>query len=207
VEAASLGPVITQPAFWLLAIGSMTSIGAIGGTTQNLKLYLGLDRQLPQAQIAGILSLVLVGSLVGRATMGWLADRWRKKHVMVLVYAIVALSIPPLAFSSTPAMLRLFAFLFGIGLGGDYMLIPLMAAELFGVRVMGRLLGLIITADGLAEAVVPMGVAALRDRTGSYTTRFLPLVALAVVGAMAVSMLPSGARQPERNAELAGAAE
>src|SRR5262249_54371287 len=55
VEAASLGPVITQPAFWLLAMGSMTSIGAIGGTTQNLKLYLGLDRQLPQAQIAGIL--------------------------------------------------------------------------------------------------------------------------------------------------------
>jgi MFS family permease len=207
IDAASLGPVLTRPAFWLLAIGSMTSIGAIGGTTQNLKLYLGLDRQLPQAQIAGILSLVLIGSLVGRITMGWLADRWRKKHVMVLVYAIVALSIPPLAFSATPGMLRLFAFVFGIGLGGDYMLIPLMAAELFGVRVMGRLLGLIITADGLAEAIVPMGVATLRDRTGSYTTGFLVLVALAVVGAIAVSMLPSREQLPERNAEFAEAAE
>jgi sugar phosphate permease len=199
VDATSLGPVLTQPAFWLLAIGSMTSIGAIGGTTQNLKLYLGLDRQLPQAEIAGILSLVLIGSLVGRIAMGWLADRWRKKHVMVLVYAIVALSIPPLAFSATPGMLRLFAFVFGIGLGGDYMLIPLMAAELFGVRVMGRLLGLIITADGLAEAIVPMGVATLRDRTGSYTTGFLLLVALAGVGAIAVSMLPSRIRR-EREA-------
>src|SRR5437588_736766 len=124
---------------------------AIGGTTQNLKLYLSLDRHLDQADIAGILSLLLVGSLVGRITMGWLADRWEKKYVMVLVYAIVALSIPPLAMSSMPAMLRVFAFLFGVGLGGDYMLIPLMAAELFGVRVMGRLLGVIITADGLAE--------------------------------------------------------
>src|SRR5205807_154768 len=132
--------VLTRPAFWLLAIGSMTSIGAIGGTTQNLKLYLSLDRHLDQADIAGILSLLLVGSLVGRITMGWLADRWEKKYVMVLVYAIVALSIPPLAMSSMPAMLRVFAFLFGVGLGGDYMLIPLMAAELFGVRVMGRLL-------------------------------------------------------------------
>ena len=117
--ADSLRPVLTRPAFWLLAIGSMTSIGAVGGTTQNLKLYLSLDRHLGQADIAGILSLLLVGSLVGRITMGWLADRWEKKHVMVLVYAIVALSIPPLAMSSMPAMLRVFAFLFGVGLGGD----------------------------------------------------------------------------------------
>jgi hypothetical protein len=52
-------------------------------------------------------------------------------------------------------MLRLCAFVFGIGLGGDYMLIPVMAPSV-GLRVMGRLLGLLITADGLAEAVVPM---------------------------------------------------
>jgi len=186
----SLRPVLTRPAFWLLAIGSMTSIGAIGGTTQNLKLYLSLDRHFGQADIAGILSLLLVGSLVGRIAMGWLADRWEKKHVMVLVYGIVALSIPPLAMSSMPAMLRVFAFLFGIGLGGDYMLIPLMAAELFGVRVMGRLLGVIITADGIAEAVVPMGVAALRDSTGSYRSGFFVLVALAAAGAAAISLLP-----------------
>ncbi|PYQ78300.1 MAG: MFS transporter, partial [Acidobacteria bacterium] len=172
--ADSLRPVLTRPAFWLLAIGSMTSIGAVGGTTQNLKLYLSLDRHLGQADIAGILSLLLVGSLVGRITMGWLADRWEKKHVMVLVYAIVALSIPPLAMSSMPAMLRVFAFLFGVGLGGDC------------------LLGVIITADGIAEAVVPMGVAALRDSTGSYGSGFFVLVALAVAGAAAVSMLPSG---------------
>jgi MFS family permease len=189
--AVSLRPALTQPAFWLLAIGSMTSIGAIGGTTQNLKLYLSLDRHLDQGDIATILSLLLAGSLAGRITMGWLADRWEKKHVMVLVYAIVALSIPPLAMSSMPAMLRVFAFLFGVGLGGDYMLIPLMAAELFGVRVMGRLLGVIITADGIAEAVVPMGVAAMRDATGSYASGFFLLVALAAAGAAAVSRLPS----------------
>jgi sugar phosphate permease len=200
--AAALGPIFRRRAFWLLAVGSMTSIGAIGGTTQNLKLYLSLDRHLSQAEIAGILSLILIGSLVGRVTMGWLADRRPKKHVMVLVYAIVALSIPPLAMSSTPSMLRLCAFVFGIGLGGDYMLIPLMAAELFGLRVMGRLLGVLITADGLAEAVVPMGVATLRDRTGSYTAGFTVLIALAVIGAVAVAMLPVGRRSGVTNSKF-----
>ena len=42
-----------------------------------------------------------------------------------------------------------------MGLGGDYMIIPLMAAELFGVRIMGRVMGLVLTADGLAEAPDP----------------------------------------------------
>ena len=39
------------------------------------------------------------------------------------------------------------------------MIIPLMAVELFGLRVMGRLMGIVLTADGVAEAVVPMMVA------------------------------------------------
>jgi len=43
-----------------------------------------------------------------------------------------------------------------------------MAADLFGLKRMGRVMGIVLTADGVAEAVVPMAVATLRDRTGSY---------------------------------------
>jgi sugar phosphate permease len=190
----SILPVLRTPAFYLLALGSMASIGAIGGTMQNLKLYLSLDRGLPQGEIATTLSLILVGSLVGRLLMGWLADRWTKKYVMLLIYTIVAVSIVPLALAPSPALLRIFALLFGVGLGGDYMIIPLMAAELFGVRVLGRLLGVVLTADGVAEAVVPVVVATIRDRTGSYTAGFVMLMVLAAVGAVAVAMLPRKAR-------------
>ena len=74
--AASLAPDPSRPAFFLLLVGSMASIGAVGGTMQNLALYLSLDRKLAQADVDGTLSLVLIGSLVGRLFMGWLADRW-----------------------------------------------------------------------------------------------------------------------------------
>jgi MFS family permease len=124
--------------------------------------------------------------------MGWLADRWAKKHVMLLVYALVAATIPLLAFAPTPALIHVGALLFGIGLGGDYMIIPLMAAELFGLKLLGRLMGVILTADGVAEATVPMGVAALRDASGTYTPGFLFLVALAALGALGVAFLPGG---------------
>jgi MFS family permease len=197
-EAPSLRGALGRPAFYLLLLGSMSSIGAVGGTIQNLKLYLGLDRGLAQAEIATVLSLILSGSIVGRLLMGWLADRWPKKRVMLLIYTIVAVSIPLMVFAPGPSLLKAFAVLFGIGLGGDYMIIPLMAAELFGLKLMGRVMGIVLTADGVAEAVAPMTVATLRDRMGSYAPGFTLLVALAAVGALAVALLPRGpARAPE----------
>jgi sugar phosphate permease len=186
----SILDVLRQPAFYLLALGSMASIGAVGGTTQNLKLYFAMDRGMAQGRVAELISLVLVGSIAGRLLMGWLADRWPRKRVMLLVYLIVAGTIPLLWAAPSPITLRAAALAFGVGLGGDYMIIPLMAADLFGLKRMGRVMGIVLTADGVSEAVVPMAVAALRDRTGSYGPGFALLVALAALGAVAVALLP-----------------
>jgi sugar phosphate permease len=191
-ETLSIASVFRQPAFYLLALGSLCSIGAVGGTIQNLKLYLSLDRGFDQGSAARVLSIILLGSIVGRLLMGWLADRWPKKHVMLLIYAIVAATIPLLVFGPSRPAIFLGAFLFGIGLGGDYMIIPLMAAELFGLRILGRVMGIVLTADGVGEAVMPMLVAGIRDRTGSYAGGFTLLVALAALGALAVAFLPRG---------------
>ncbi|HEV8188919.1 MAG TPA: MFS transporter [Pyrinomonadaceae bacterium] len=190
IPTAPIGWALKSKTFYLLAIGSMCSIGAVGGTNQHLKLFLSLDQHYAQVEAARVASLVLAFSLVGRLLMGWLADRYTKKYVMLLIYLLVAASIPVLFFASTPGAIYVFAVIFGIGLGGDYMIIPLMAAELFGVKVMGRLMGVVLTADGVAEATVPMLVGNLRDQTASYTVGFSVLIALALVGAIAVAWLP-----------------
>jgi cyanate permease len=82
------------------------------------------------------------------------------------------------------------AGVFGIGLGADYVIIPLMTAETFGIRVQGRLLGVILTADGVAEAVSPWLTGRLRDATGSYSTSCFLLVGMALLGVIAVLGLP-----------------
>ena len=185
-----IGGVLANPRFYLLLIGSMCSIGAVGGTNQHLKLLLASDLHFSDQHVANVASLVLVSSLVGRLAMGWLADHLPKKYVMLLIYLIVAVGISLLFFASVPGAIYLFAIVFGIGLGGDYMIIPLMAGELFGVKVLGRLMGIVLTADGVAEALIPMLVGDLRDRTASYSVSFVVLVGLAVIGAVAISLLP-----------------
>jgi sugar phosphate permease len=188
--AAPIREVLRQPAFYLLMIGSMCSIAAVGGANQHLKLYLSLDHGYTQTAAASVLSLTLGASLVGRLGMGWLADRWPKKRVMLLIYTLVALSIPILLYASTPTAVTAFAIVFGIGLGGEYMVIPLMAAELFGTRVLGRAMGIILAGDGIAEAMAPVLVGRLHDTTGSYVTGFSTLIAFAITGAIAVALLP-----------------
>jgi sugar phosphate permease len=193
-RAGSTGPglqgVFRDPAFYLLALGSMCSIAAVGGTNQHLKLYLSLDLKYSQEAAATITSTVLFCSIFGRLLMGWLADRIPKKVVMILIYVLVAASIPLLLAGGSMTSLYAFAIVFGLGLGGEYMIIPLMAAELFGVRVLGRLLGVILTADGVAEATSPMLIGYLRDHSASYRSGFLLLIVIALVGTAAIAMLP-----------------
>jgi nitrate/nitrite transporter NarK len=169
----------------------MCSIAAVGATNQNLKLFLSIDHSYTQGDAARIASLTLAASLIGRLGMGWLADHWPKKRVMLLIYMLVACAIPILLIAPTRGGVMLFAVIFGIGLGGEYMVIPLMAAQLFGTRVLGRAMGIVLTADGVAEAVVPMLVAKLRDNSGSYTLGFTLLVGFALAGAVAIALLPN----------------
>jgi sugar phosphate permease len=182
--------ILTNRNFYLLGIGSMCAIGVVGGINQHLKLYLR-DLNFTQAQAAHVISLVLLSSLAGRILMGWLADLIRRKYVMILIYMIVASAIPLLLMADFPGRIYIFAVIFGVGLGGDYMIIPLMAGDLFGVRALGRTMGIILVADGIAESLFPMLLGVLyNDVAKSYSIGFIVLICVAATGAIIVSFLP-----------------
>ena len=181
--------ILRNPYFYLLAFGSMCSIGAVGGINQHLKLYLR-DLEYTQTEAAHVLSMVLFMSLAGRLIMGWLADLMPRKYVMILIYLIVGSSIPLLLLPDFPGRIYLFSVIFGIGLGGDYMIIPLMAGDLFGVRILGRVMGIILVADGIAETLFPVLIGRLYDKVQNYNIGFSVLIGLAMAGVLIVSFLP-----------------
>ncbi|MEO6723947.1 MAG: MFS transporter, partial [Blastocatellia bacterium] len=184
-----LSQVMRTSAFWLLAAGSVLSISAIGGVMQNLALYIADIIPKEQADLTKttVASLTLGASIAGRIVMGWLADRYQKKYVMLATYLIVGLSIPLLiAARDVSALLYVFAVTFGFGLGADYMLIPLMAAECFGLGALSRVLGIIIMSDAVGEATMPTLVASIREATGSYTNGFALITVVALSGAAAI---------------------
>ena len=196
IGGAGVKAAFKTPSFALLLVGSMCSIAAVSGTQQSMKLFLSLDRHYTQTDAAQVFSLVLGFSIVGRLLMGWLADHYAKKYVMLMIYILVAGAIPTIFLSHRPVVTGIAAALFGIGLGGDYMIIPLMTAEIFGVRILGRLMGVLLTAGGVVEGLSPWWIGHLRDTTGSYTYGCVALVAMALCGALAVVFLPRPRSEP-----------
>jgi len=192
-EAVPIRKILTNRNFYLLAIGSMCAIGVVGGINQHLKLFLR-DINYSQMQAARVISLVLLSSLIGRVFMGWLADLMKRKYVMILIYMIVACAIPLLLVPDFPGRIYIFAVIFGIGLGGDYMIIPLMAGDLFGIKALGRTMGIILVADGIAESLFPMLLGRLHDIHSNYTMGFIILICVALFGAFIVSFLPRQGR-------------
>ena len=110
---------------------------------------------------------------------------------MMLIFFIVALAIGSTFLPPFPGRIYVFAAIFGIGLGGDYMIIPLMAGDLFGVRALGRTMGIVLVADGIAESFFPVLVGYLyNEEAKSYALGFSILIVVALLGVLIVSFLP-----------------
>jgi MFS family permease len=185
-----LGEVLRDRNFYLLALGSFASVGAVGGMNANLKLLLAIDQHRGQSQAFHIISLVAGVSLLGRFGAGWLADKLGPKRVMLMIYVLVMSAALLLVGGANGNAIYAFAVVFGLGLGGEYMIIPLMAGELFGTARLGRVMGIIVTFDGAAEAIFPLLVGKIHDSTHSYHQGFQLLTAVAGLGALAIAVLP-----------------
>lgn len=109
---------------------------------------------------------------------------------MIGIFVLISLSIPLLIWArEIPLLLYAFALLFGFGLGADYMLIPLMTAECFGLAGLSRILGIIVMSDAVGEAAMPWLVARIRENTGSYVRGFALLSVVALLGAVAIAAI------------------
>jgi MFS family permease len=185
--------------FWLLLVGSFCSIGAIGAVNFHMK-FVFLDQGFTDRTAEGLARLnavwrvasitILASSIGGRLAIGGLADRFPKKWVMTATYFLVAATIPMLLTVSPARSPVAFALLFGFGMGADYMLIPLMAAEQFGVNTLARAMAIILPVNTIGQTWFPYFVAILRERSGSYRIAMGAVFVISVVGALAILLLP-----------------
>jgi MFS family permease len=176
--------------FWLLLLGSTLVIGVIGTVISHFILFLK-DEGYSSGWASRALSILLLSSLAGRVIVGYVADWFSRKNVMALFYFTLALAIP-LLFShhQTRAVIG-FAVLFGFAMGADYMLIPLVAVDCFGLSALGKILALIIMADSLGQTFGPVMAGRIFDLRHSYDLAWLIVTAAGIVGAAAVLLISS----------------
>jgi MFS family permease len=196
LEPFSFSHLLHNRSFWLLLIGSVCSIGAIGSINFHMKLVFRdagfTDQKVLNTTWATASSLILASSIGGRLAIGHLADLFSKKRVMTATYFMVVATILLLLAVSParPASLYVFAVVFGFSMGADYMLIPLMAAEQFGINTLARSMAVILPVNTLGQTWLPFFVSALREYFGSYQIPMLVIFSIAMLGAIAIALLP-----------------
>ncbi len=197
--AADYRALFQQYPFWLLLLGSFCSVGSIGSVNFHMK-FVFLDQGFTDHTREGLALLnsawrtasmvILASSVAGRLVVGALADRFSKKWVMTATYFIVAATIPILLTVRPQGSPVIFALLFGFGMGADYLLIPLMAAEQFGVNSLARALAVILPINLIGQTWLPYFVSILREWSGSYEVAMGAVFAVSALGALAIMVLP-----------------
>jgi len=193
----TFGYLLRRSPFWLLLVGSAASIGSIAAVNFHMKFVFeaqGFTDQAARDQIWSTASFwVLWSSIAGRLLAGYLADKLPRKYVMLVTYLVVAIAIPTL-FLVKPGhteFLYVFALVFGFAMGADYMLIPLMAADQFGLSTLARAMSAILPSDTIAQFWFPNLVARLRDLVaGDYHIAMMAVFGTAFLGAVAIALLP-----------------
>jgi MFS family permease len=215
VDTTAEAPVPLQPygvllrrrSFWLLLVGSAASIGSIATVNFLMKFVFEEQGFVDQAQRNQIWSTAsstaLMAAIAGRLMVGHLADRWPRRPLMLAIYAIVAIAIPMLFLvrPSQPGFVYAFGVVFGFAMGADYMLIPLMAADLFGLRSLGRAMSGILPADTVTQFWFPNLIAQLRAAWGGYGSALWVSAVMAGLGAVAIALLPRERMKEEEAAE------
>jgi MFS family permease len=171
--------------FWLILAGCTLVIGAIGTVIQHLILFLR-DQGYSAGYASRVMSALLMASLIGRVIAGCCADRFRNKNVMALFYLLIALCSPLLFLARRPAAVWSFAVLFGLAMGADYMLIPLVTAECFGISGLGKLLALIIMGYSVGQWMGPVLAGRIYDATRSYDAAWAMMTVAGVLGAATI---------------------
>jgi MFS family permease len=121
---------------------------------------------------AALVGIIGVASVVGRVALGAVADRFGRVRTLQASFAVLAAAftfwLGHIAFGGPFAVLVAFAVVLGVGYGGWIALQPAVIADAFGVRGLGRLVGLVYTGAGIgALAGVPVA-GALVDATGGH---------------------------------------
>jgi len=184
-SSVSLSSAVHTANFWLILGGSALTIGAIGTVIQQFVLFLR-DVGYVTAQASRVASGLLAAGLVGRVAVGYFADRFSKKNLMGLFYLILGAAIPLLFLARHSAALWAFALTFGFAMGADYMLIPLVTAECFGLSALGKLLSLIIMADSLSQFFGPVLAGKIFEATHSYNLAWTIITSAGILGAIAI---------------------
>ena len=184
-QGIPLGEALRTAPFWLLFLSLMLSCTGLFVPMVHLGPY-ATDAGFTEAQGVALVSLIGVGSLVGRFAIGAPADRIGRLPSLCLMYAGLGVMFMLWYAASAYWALVVFAVVFGMCYGAYVALLPTIVMDLYGPRSVSGIIGCLYTGCGLGTLVGPWLAGLAYDAVGSYQ---LPILAGALFSAGAAACI------------------
>ncbi|MFQ5351942.1 MAG: MFS transporter [Candidatus Binatia bacterium] len=176
---------MSTAAFWLVAVTWMVAMMPLVAVTLHQVPFM-TDLGMSMRSAALVAGAVGGMGMVGRVGFGLLSERYPVWAIYACCYLMMALGIALLWSTSEFGMigLPLYVAFFGIAVGGAFALAGLLVADLFGVRAMGEIFGLLGLVATVGGAVGGTGAGLVFDRMGDYDPVFAICIALSLLATM-----------------------
>ena len=180
--------------FWFMYASLVLSCVGLFVPMVHLSPY-AQDAGYTEAQGVLLVSLIGLGSLLGRFTIGGVADRLGRIASLGAMYLGLGLMLVVWWSTKTWWVLAVFALVFGVCYGAYVALVPTIVMDLYGARSVSGIIGTLYTGAGLGTLVGPWLAGAAFDAYGSYDLPILIAAALSFLAALCV--VPIGRQKVE----------
>lgn len=195
LEGARLREAFRTRAFWLLYASLALSCIGLFVPMVHLGPY-AQDAGYSQAEGVTLVSLIGLGSLLGRFTVGPFADRLGREASLAAMYAGLGVMLLVWWAFTQYWVLVVFAIGFGICYGAYVALLPTIVMDLYGARAVSAIIGFLYTAAGVGTLLGPWLAGAAYDALGAYD---VPIIAGAVLSFAAAACVLVLVRQCARS--------
>lgn len=175
-----LSEALRRPAFWVLFFTMFAYALAQLGTVNHLVLYL-TDLGYSTREAASALELAMGAGIASKLGAGAIALRLRARTALAFNTALLLGGFLLLPFASDPFVMSVFGVIFGVATAARDVLLPLLVAEVFGVRFFAQLYGCIMVAFFPGGGLGPIAVGAVYDTFGSYQLALAGVAAIVLI--------------------------
>ncbi len=188
-SGATMREAVSSGSYWILLVGSSLCYSAIFAIVQQFVLHLRSPLvNFSPAETAWAYSTLFFFSLAGKSLLGFLSDRFEKRAVNLACF-LLTFAGALLILRVSHANVWFFCLLFGLGYGGVTVTTRLVLADLFGLRSLGKLLAIMMSAETLLGGGGNLMTGFLFDATGSYQAAFKVMAACSIVSVILMALL------------------
>ncbi|MCY4071431.1 MAG: MFS transporter [Chloroflexi bacterium] len=188
-ESISLGEAVRSRFFWILTLAfALSSLCIVAVRVHFIPLLIGMGIHSSSAAVAS--GAIGVMQVVGRMIFAAVEWRFSSKTMAIGVFVLLTLALATLLLGTSPLLIVLFIAFFGMAIGTNTLIRPLILADTYGTTFYGRITSSMTFFLTLAGTAAPFAAGVLYDLFNSYNPMLVIVTGLSVVSILLIALLP-----------------